>query len=221
VRGNLALNHALLGTGFVAGGIAITITAAHLWPASDFDDFDPNAILEQAPPAATMPLDSQPLLPRFEDRAWVLLSWGKPSDTGENTPSEEAAFSTQLSAVARQALARQTGSMEPIETRVLSRAEIEVLREDPQALAAQCAASPNAVLVVIDVGGTELSGEGYLPWREPHYQLFDCRSGERWQASGRAVERRGDAFPYEQALRDDFAEMLRRWVISPDATDRG
>ncbi len=218
VTGSLSLNHALLGGGFVAGGIAITIAAAHLWPASDAEGFDPNAILQAAPPAATRPVPTTATANRFVGRHWVLLAWGTPNDLDKGSTAEEESFSADLADMGRRTLSAHAADTGDIETHILSREQIEALATGRQSLAAYCSQTPDAVIVTVEVAGSvlETEGGGYVPWREPRYRLLDCRTEQATSLVGRVVERRGDGFPYEQALREDFDTTLQRWLSAED-----
>jgi len=219
ITGTLSLNHALLGGSFVAAGIAITVAAAHLWPASERGGFDPNSILEQAPTAAAPPpvIDAPG---RFADRQWVLLAWGTPSDFGGDSPSEEQAFSRLLADLGKETIDVGLTGAGNTRTRLLSREAVEALRTGAVGLADYCVDNPEAVLVSVEVGDSLAGDDSYVPWREPRYRLFDCRTREQDTASGRVIERRGDQFPYEQALREEFSETLRTWsrtAVNPAA----
>jgi hypothetical protein len=78
------------------------------------------------------------------------------------------------------------------------------------------------VILTLRVQGSRSTDEqvGYVPWREPEYQLLDCRDRRLQNYTGKAVERRGDGFPYQQALAEDLGQGLSE-MLAPPPIDQG
>lgn len=215
LRGTHAARHAVLATGLVTAGAAITMGAWYLWPKTPIDTFDPNEILRAAPPAAIPSLQDAAINRSLTGRHWVILIWGTPSDVGQATPEDENAFNGKLAELFTQSLATYSRAPKKIQTRILSHEESNVLAASAKAVEALCTDHPGAVILTLRLSGYLTSdNSSYAPWREPQYRLVDCRHLTVQSHIGRVIERRGDAFPYQQALRDDFQEALGSFIAN-------
>jgi hypothetical protein len=212
VRGTRASRHTYLATGLISAGAAITMVAWYLWPKTADPNFDPNELLRSAPPAAIPATRDNANNRSLAGRQWVLLIWGTPNDVGQAAPEDEMAFNRKLAELFTQHLTQNSLSPNKIETRILSREESNVLAESPKAVEAACTDHTHALILTLRLTGHQLSASSnYTPWREPQYRLIDCRRLSVRSHIGRVIERRGDTFPYQQALGDDFRRALKEF----------
>lgn len=210
VPGTRGSRHKYLATGLISAGAAISMVAWYLWPKTSHPDFDPNEMLRSAPPAAIPAPRDNANSRSLAERQWVLLVWGTPNDVGQAAPEDEMAFNGRLAELFTQNLTQNSRSPKKIETHILSREESNVLTESPRAVEATCKDHPDALILTLRLAGSQLSASSsYTPWREPKYRLVDCRRLSVRSHIGRVIERRGDTFPYQQALRDDFRRALQ------------
>lgn len=55
---------------------------------------------------------------------------------------------------------------------------------------------------------------GYVPSREPFFQVFDCKSGKGMAKRFRVTDSRDESFPYEKGLIRAFRSFTQQEIIT-------
>lgn len=216
--GNRGLRSELLAVALLLGGGGTLLAAFTL----DFDaqlgpstaNFDPNTLIEQQPTAAAPPkqpdLASTAPESRLPHLKATVLAWGTPSDMDSAEANEVEGYSLKLERMAAELL-RDFAPAALIETRMLTREEYAKLSELGLRESGWCDNQEGGLLLAIGVGALKFNNGDYALWREPVYEVLDCRSEKSARQIGRINEKAGDRFPYQLALRDDLTSLLNRF----------
>lgn len=218
--GHRRLGGELLSVALLLGGGAILLSALAL----NFDggkfvpEFDPNALLEQQPPAAgrpsgglaDTPTASKALLPY---KNIVVLSWGTPSDMDAADNEHVEAYSLRLADMAS-ALLEDYSRDAQVRSYSLTRQDFDVLKKSPLASTGWCKRYQADLLVAIGMGTVQANNGDYALWREPVYEALDCRTEQASRRIGKINERAGDSFPYQLAARTDLANLLDEFTVA-------
>ncbi len=197
------LRHGLLGSALFAAGIALILVAWQRWPlsATAVTGESVSATASSPAPASTL----------WRDRKLVIVVWGTPSDNDQATPAEEAEFGARLAAFAQDILVTRTPSLS-VTTAQLSRAEADQLLRRATERLSWCAGRSDTLILAIGVGARHLdASDSFAPWREPVLELYDCSTSHSLWETVQVEERRGDHFPYQQALGERLNALLARF----------
>lgn len=218
--GNRRLSLELSAVSLFVGGGAILLSSVTLQNTpqekNSSTPFDPERMLEEQPTAAG---NSSPgaviARPSAHDqlhhRTIAVLAWGTPSDMDNATEAEISAYAGKLQQMGHDLVmtyARESAITSP----PMTRQEFHSLENSAQALAGWCQRLDSELILALGVGTQRLSHGDYALWREPLYQLLECRTGRVLRRSGRVMERPGDRFPYHLAIHNDVTLLLQEWA---------
>jgi len=209
IGGASRLTHVALGLGIIALGVGLMIVAWQKWPA-----FQALVNSQRQTIADTPSIAAPQAWPKFDlpDRKIVFLAWGTPSDVDKAMPDEEQNYTKRLAELAKILLARPKQPSQ-LEIQPLSRVDFNALTENDLKSTNWCGLYDQALLIAVGMGAKRIEGtDGFAPWREPVYELLDCRDGYGLREVRRVDEQLGDRFPYEQALRADLTELVKRYL---------
>ena len=209
IGGTSQLTHGALGLAIIALGIGLMTIAWQKWPAFHaLVDSQRQTINDT--PSITAP-QAWPI-PNLPDRTMVFLAWGTPSDVDKAMPNEVQEYTKHLEELASNLLARPKQSS-PLKVQPLSRDDFNELTKSNLKHANWCGLYDQALLIAVGMGAKPIEGtDGFAPWREPVFELLDCRNGHGVREVRRVDEQRGDRFPYEQALRAVLVEIVKRYL---------
>lgn len=216
--GNRGLRSELLAVALLVGGGGVLLAAFTLDLDNRLDPsiagFDPNALIEQQPTAAAAPTQPgtfsaspESTLPHLDA---TVLAWGTPSDMDSAEAAKVESYSMELERMAADLLQRYAPAAQ-IQTRRLTREEYTQLNELGLKQAGWCKDRKGRLLLAIGVGALKINNGDYALWREPVYEIVDCRSGRSTRQVGRINEKAGDLFPYQLALRDELSGVLNQF----------
>ena len=147
---------------------------------------------------------------RLPYRQVTVLAWGTPSDQDDAAAPAIEAYSGELLLLLRSVLQGYT-SQTKIAAHPLSREDYERLSKQSMAETGWCERYAAGLMLAVGVGTTRLEGQ-YALWREPVYEILDCRNARGVRKVGHVNERASDRFPYQLALYNDLANLLNEFL---------
>ena len=195
----------------------------------------------QKPPRENKPATrQQPLVPRGETTATrlaktttattaapasppaplqaLIVAWGTPNDDGLSSDSQTREYSSSLAQLMTGII--RSSIQRPVVFDyhyIENRDHHSLMRDTPgfNRSAAMCRERNIDLLLFGFMEGSEFDMTiGYVPSREPFFQVFDCKSGKGAAKRFRVTDSRGESFPYEKGLTRAFRSFSQQELIS-------
>lgn len=148
----------------------------------------------------------------------LMVVWGTPNDDGLSSDSQTRKYSNSLAQLMTGIV--KTSIQRPIVFDyhyIENRDHHSLMRDAPgfNRSAAMCHEKNVDLLLFGFMEGSEFDMTiGYVPSREPFFQVFDCKSGKGTAKSFRVTDSRDESFPYEKGLIRAFRSFTQQEIIA-------
>lgn len=148
----------------------------------------------------------------------LIVVWGTPNDDGLSSDSKTRKYSNSLAQLMTSII--KTSIQRPIVFDyhyIENRDHHSLMRDKPEfnKSAAMCRERNLDLLLFGFMEGSEFDMTiGYVPSREPFFQVFDCKSGKGTAKRFRVTDSRDESFPYEKGLIRAFRSFTQQEIIT-------